>query len=802
MKNKLFDFVLIAFIIILSANSMFCREFIVYGKVINAETKEPIHAATVKVLESSKGTYTNSQGIFKINLIKTSYKFTISALGYKKFNLDIPKDYKDDTLIVKLTPSDILSKEAIVVANIQPNEIIKRAILKKNENKSRLKTLEALVYSKLYADIGGSLGTSVLSDGSSSSIAVGSQKDEKRPTTFLMETFAKHYEDTEKEINYTSIVQRRQTRNIAPSANILAITDFINFLDEEIVFMDVHMPTPLNNDALDYYNFYLLDKEQLDDKYIYNLSLIPKSKLDPGFEGTIAIIEGTYELINVNLRPTPQTAILFVDSLNFIQKYSNITKNIWYPTYLEVSAKAKVNVIKGIYDAQVDLKAVSIINEIEINHRLHDTVYFNIAKRSISVDPMADSTKNDFWDKYALTDLSPKEKDIYLQVDSAMAKIKKDSLDGSPVKINLDPYLNFNRVASIAFGLSPKINLFGLPLKGNMYYSIGQKDFYGDFNVGIRGSLPNKLQIYFDFDGFSNITTMSNDKSYDRVLNMIVGSILHNDYYDYYKKDGLSAALGAKYFNLFDIKISYENSRQYSLNKTTDRTIFSKSKLRDNPLALYGNYSFTSIDLILGKENNYNPEGKYNYYSNTKAFYGEFVGGGFAFKGIETTIDLYIPLIKTGYKPIAIDIMGVGGYSDDNLPAQYQYRMKTSLEILGKYGNFYTAEPSEFGGMRYYEVHTQLDLTDYLYRAAGLPLYNGRGVNLSLYASTGQYFASMEEIIYKSSEEDFYSELGFGFSKIPTFISDLIFLEFQARWGVGNLASGRFGWAISMTLPF
>ena len=801
MKTKISKIILFVLLIVITNNYMICKEFVVYGKVIDSVSKQAITAATVKILESTKGTYTNNNGIFKINLFKTAYKIAISSIGYKKTIIDVPRDYSGDTIFVKLQSSDIKTKDAIVIGDIEPDEIIKRAIAKKNENKKRLKTLESLIYSKLYADVAGSLGSSVFSDGNSVGVGIGDKK-EKKPSTFLLETYSKHYEDAEKNINYTKIVQRRQTANLDPSSNIFAVTDFMNFLDEEIVFIDTHLPTPLCNDALDYYNFYLVNKQLTDDKYVYNLTLKPKNSLNPGFEGSISIIEGTYELIDLNIRPTAETAIQFIDSLNFVQKYSNVGKNIWYPTYLEVSGRANVDVVRGLVDLKMDLKVVSIVNEIEINRQLPDSIYLYKEKNMVKVDTLADSVKADFWDKNALTDLSPFEKQVYKMVDSNMAKIKSDSLYGSPVKINFGYYIDFNRVGSLSLGLKPEINLFGLPIKGNMYYSIGQKDFFGDFDINFNGTLSNKMNMYFGFEGFSKMTTMSFDNKFDRITNTIVSALFHTDYYDFYKKDGLSVSGGLKYFNLFDLKFTFESSRQTSLVKTTDRTLFSKSKLRDNPQALEGSFSITNMDLKFGKENSFNPEGEFNLYSETNAFYGEITGGSNLFKGIESMLDIYIPLIRTGYKPIGLDIMAKGAYSDDKLPAQYQFRMKTSLEILGKYGNFYTANPSEFGGMRYFELHTELELTDYFYRALKLPLYEGRGLNLSLYASTGQYYNSQEKIIYKSTEKNYYTEIGFGISRIPIFISNVIFLEFQARWGLGPLAGGRFGWSIGIKLPF
>lgn len=803
MKINLFKLFCFLFILILFPANSYSKDFTVIGRVINADTKEPVIAASVKVLESAMGTYTNNKGYFRINLWKTAYKFAISSIGYKKTIIDISSDYNGDTILVVLPVSEIVSKEAVIYGQIKPEEIIKRAIAKKNENNNRIKTVSASIYTKLFTDIGGNLGSSIFSDDQSTGISLSSKKDDRMPSTFLMENFSQFYKDVDQGINHSTILQRRQTKNLSAIANQFVMNEFINFMDNEVLFFDTHMKTPLCDDALDYYNFSLINKSFSDDKYIYHLSINPKSSIAPGFEGTISILEGTYELIGLNLRPTSNTAIQFIDSLNFIQKYSNISKNIWYPTYLEVNGKAELNLISGLQNAKLDLKAVSIINQIEINQKLPDSIYVYKDKRSVDIDVTADSVKKEFWDKNALFDLSEFEKNVYNVVDSLALKRKKtDSLADSPVKFNFDPYIDFNRVGSISFGLSPIVKFFGLPIKGHMYYSTGQKEFYGDMNIEMKGKLSNQMLFSFDFNVFSKIESMGFDKSYSRIYNTFATALFHEDYYDYLQKDGMDFGIGIKYYSLFDIKFTYENSRQFALKKTTNRTIFSNSNLRDNPEAFKANYSVFSLDINLGKDNDNNIEGDFNYYWKTKAFYGEFVGISYLFKGVESVLDVYIPLIKTGYKPIAFNVIGVGGYSDDKMPAQYQFRMKTSLAIIGKFGNFYTAAPAEFGGMRYFEVHGKFDFQDYFWRVIGLPLYEGRGINFELYASTGQYYGSQKSVIYKSTEEKYYTEFGFGFSKLPTFFSNVFYWEFQCRWGIGPVAAGRFGWAVGLSLPF
>ena len=53
------------------------------------------------------------------------------------------------------------------------------------------------------------------------------------------------------------------------------------------------------------------------------------------------------------------------------------------------------------------------------------------------------------------------------------------------------------------------------------------------------------------------------------------------------------------------------------------------------------------------------------------------------------------------------------------------------------------------------------------------------------------------------STDGWYTEAGVALARIPTFISDLIFLRVDMRWPVGAVAKpiGSFGWAIGISSP-
>ena len=148
-----------------------------------------------------------------------------------------------------------------------------------------------------------------------------------------------------------------------------------------------------------------------------------------------------------------------------------------------------------------------------------------------------------------------------------------------------------------------------------------------------------------------------------------------------------------------------------------------------------------------------------------------------------------------------LSIITSGGKGSSYMPAQFLFRMPVEMLFINKYGNFFSAKPGEFGGREFYNVHGMFNLTDIWWRFFGLPTYEGRGLNLILAGSYGRYF-SKGESIYKETGNYQYSEIGFGLTRIPAFISNVVYLSLDARWGVGPIASGNFGWALSVSLPF
>jgi hypothetical protein len=822
MLKKLLSVFIVLFFMSLTSPA---KDYSVYGEVYNDKTKEAIPGATIKIVNTTKGTYSSSRGKFRIPFLQGAQTLKISSLGY--YSKEIKVDENTDTLLVFLEPGTIMLRGVTKEADIQVDEVIRRAIERKEDNVKKLETFQGLLYSKLVMELGGDIFQAG-SEGSGFSLSgsLGDPAPDKFKM-FVMETFSDVKNDYVKNKRHIEIKQRRQTANMEAQDNLLAIGDFINFYDDEISFLNTTMATPLSRNAFSYYDFEMLDKTILDDRYIYVIKVTPNTSTFPCFEGTIKIVEKTYNMIELDLKPSENTSITFMEDLQFVEKFSEIARDIWCPTYLYVSAKADVQVIKGLMEVKLDLNATSIYSDIKVNEKLPDYIYqerfgydntFGFEKdtltgaidstrryranerRLITVAKMADSTDISFWEKNSLREITEREKEMYTQVDSlvAMEDSSGTNYEDSWLPFDYYPWLDFNRVGSISAGLGLTVDFNDVTIDGLAYYSFGQQLPYGKAEMIYEDLLLRNLDISASV--FSEIKSMSNDESYPMIVNTAFAALFHTDYYDYLQKDGYSLAL-RYWFSRFSIETEFENSRQFALKKTTDRSIFSDALWRDNPVIDEGDFNTIAMGLQYGFYSPLSVGSDMQYQLRLNGKYGQHSDGSNAFRWLQGSAELEFATFETGYSPMKLHLKVEGGLGSDDLPLQEQFRMRNTFLINNELGIFYSAPIAAYGGTEYWTAHIEYNLTDIWWRFLGLPTYDNRGLELILAGSTGRYL-STRRVYYFQTGDHYYHEIGFGLSRIPIFISNVIFLRFDARWGIGPLGSGEFGAGVFVSLPF
>lgn len=796
------------------------------GRIIDSKTGNVIIGARLKLDDGKRGTYTNTKGQFKLPIYKADKNLRINSLGYKSKLIEIIN--LKDSAEIELIPEPITTSTTNVTANIEVEEIIKRAINKKIENQNKLKTFEGTLYSKLTIELDGSIfnGANTTSRANGNSISITSsfggndeeeakqQRQIDKMQMFILETFAINYKDKEQKLDKNYILQRRQTANFQPQDNILTLSKYVNFYDDNVKVINVDIVSPLSNNALNYYNFKLIDRKLFENQYIYIIDVKPKSDLYPGFIGTINIFETTYNLVEINLEPTETTAIDFFKYISFSQKFENNENDIWSPTLLETKARAKVDIISGVIDVGADVTATSMYNNIKINKQLPDSVYFNSVPK-VTVAKFADSAKIEFWEQNSLRTISEKELFMYNKIDS-LAKL--DTLEAPKEEgdftLSLLPIFDYNRVAEAELGLnltSKFFKTFETEIKGS--YSTGQKRFFGDAGINLPIFDNNDFKLDISAKYTNQITSSNFGRPYETVINGFFANLMQSDFYDYYINEGIDVKLNSKY-EFINLSLNYQNVRNYNAFKTTDWSMINSynDKWREldymdiNDLVDAGHYNKYIAKLDFWGDSYRNKGDDFKFKLSLHGMAGEQISNeantnNNKFNVVQAKANLYLPLFYTGYQPIALELHSSISRASKDSPNQYLFRLPTHLGFITTDFAFMTAPLGYYGGYEMQTYGAKLNLSDYLWRVVGLPTYEGRGPELNFTILTGKTLNNREQS-YITTNGQYFTEVGFGFDRIPTFISNVFYLGFELRFGLGPIKTTNTGFAININFPF
>lgn len=784
------------------------------GTVRDAETGQGLAGASIRVVGSNRGTYARAAGTFRIPLATASYDLLVRSIGYEERRVRVTP--ADTTVDVALQPSPIVGKAVVVTANIDPEEIIRRAVQRKEANAKRITTLASTIYSKIRS-------STVVS-------GVGTNTDEGTIT----ETYAMVYEQRQPEkVKHTVLVNRRQTKNMRASANTNVFDEFYDFMDDEIVILNTKLVTPLSSNALKEYKFTLNDRRRLGDIIVYDLSFEPRSRLFPGFEGRLHIAEGTYQVVEAEFAPTEQTSIPFVRGFRVIQKLERVEDSLWVPMYQRIQGRAGVAIVKGLAEFDMSFQGESFVTNVVVNQPIADSLLrpkhvlpvdslrdhssdsvptsFQMSKtETMTLAPKVDSTSAAFWADSSLAELSEEELSVYAKADTAKPRRSSSNDDGpqgfglinlniGPVGFSVLPEVNRTAITGWLFGaevvtsfstlsLSTSANFGEQETKGGTATLRWRPSSYGDVTVSALASV------------YSRFATVQSPRSVlARFDNFNLSNLLYAGQFDFYRRDGFEVGANVQ-MGRFALALVAAESRHIVMP-----VIDAPNRAILVPEA--GAYRTVTASLGIGVPN----------------ILDAFMGTGWpvhgtlsfehgwrtdvlaTFTSVSLTAESSIPTIATGYVPMTLDLKGAAGIASASTPVQFQFNAMRRFYFMGSPLDMFTVPVNAFGGTRFLHLHAEHNFSDLWWRVLGLPTFNNRGPDLICAYSIAHYEQRGTlpfERGYGSTPR-WYSEAGFGVGRIPTFFSDIFFLRVDLRWPVGPFAApiGKFGWSIGFSSP-
>jgi hypothetical protein len=302
---------------------------VVTGRVTNT-AGEPLPFANVYIKGTTKGTTTNLEGYYRLEVAKGPCELVYRFMGYKMKVEPVVITDEPLQLDVSLEKENYTLNEVMVRADAEDPAypIIRKAIDNRKKYLNEVEEFSCDVYIK---------GIQRLTKYPKKILGMDITLDQFIDTTtgiiYLSESVSRFSFKQPDKINETMVSSKVSGSNRAFSFNKASDMAF-NFYENNMMVGELSQRgfiSPIAQTAMLYYK-YRLDGSFLENGRLINrIEVIPKRKSDPVFAGYLFIQDSTWRIHSLDLSLTKESQIEFVDSLRIGQTFIPATEDeeIW-----------------------------------------------------------------------------------------------------------------------------------------------------------------------------------------------------------------------------------------------------------------------------------------------------------------------------------------------------------------------------------------------------------------------------------------------------------------------------------------
>jgi hypothetical protein len=752
--------------------------FVVEGAVYDKDTGEPIPGATVQVLGTKKAMPTNADGRFILVLEKGDYDIKVSHVGHYSEKFTVSPTDSSLTMDVRLRPLVIYMGERRVYTRAYDpaQKIIAAAIARKKDILSRFHDYSYDSYAKFF------LSDPAKADLENIFIIIESQ------TTSYWEWPNKY-----KEV----ITARQQSANIPSNADVIMVVgEMLNFNKNRIELDDYRVVSPTATDAMDHYNYYLLDTVYYDERAVFVLEMEPRNEYEPLLAGEIHIIDSTFEVVRVDGSFSKGLNFPFIKNARYYQHLAPIEGEYWLPVQIGFSGQIDFNMPLPGVPSVLDFEYVASIYSYQIETG-HPKGTFD--EYEIVINEDADDIDSAAWAARQTIPLTEDEQRGYRRIDSLEnlpRPIGKQVARGFLAAVLLFMFgdydlFHYNRVEGPYLG--PKFELDRLNHNARLRLKTGYafKDKRWQYRYGVSYRLHRRQKLWLGVtvkDEIVHRATIISKPSFNPTFNSL---LFRTDPFDYYREKGYEVLASVKPVNHTRLKVGYHDSRHLTKSKRTGYGIFRRSiNPRENPAIAEGKMRAVTASLSYDSRKLIKSKGRdlisfYNRYTRAEAGIEyaspDIVDNDFHFRR-------YYLEMKGRYRIPELGIISLFGYlgsSDWELPPQKLFIADYNDPYMFKKRGFSTFGENNFGGDRVALIYAYHDFGKYIFRSSGVELLKKIPFGFAVYGGAfwSEFRNSPVDISIRTAPTA-YAEIGFGLTNLTPSL------------GLFNLAA-YFTWQLS-----
>ena len=352
----------------------------------------------------------------------------------------------------------------------------------------------------------------------------------------------------------------------------------INMYDNSILVFGKNFPSPISDNALFYYKFYLIDSMVLDGHKCYQLKFKPKRKQELAFVGNLWAADTSFAIKQIEMSIADDANINFINSTAVVQTY-DLVDSAWMVAkerlvidFNPYPVEQKKKRVMGIYG-----RKTTSYNNFKIN-KLKEESFYSLTG-NLKVQENAFDKTNDFWVKHRHDSLSKNEKEIYHMVDTLRTlPIYRTWIDVIELFVSgykkvgnfeYGPYTNlysYNEIEGNRFRFGGRTsNKFSKWYELSGYLAYGVRDEKLKYNLGMRCFVEKKTRTLVGMYYKNDNEILGQSQTGYSQDNFLASIFRINPLRNLTNVKQVNAYIEHEWFTGFNSKLSFYNRQMFPL---------------------------------------------------------------------------------------------------------------------------------------------------------------------------------------------------------------------------------------------
>jgi hypothetical protein len=764
------------------------------GIVREPLSRQPVRFAVVRVAQTGASALTDEDGHFRLESPPGEWRLEIRRIGYEPTSLSVSVPGGTSRTDISLRPLPVALEPVTVTSVEDPaRAIIARTIAHKSDVLAKIHDYRYDAYVKF-----------VVRD-------LRHLRDSAASVVLITETRTAAYWEHPDRYQET-IRSRRQSSNLDPESNLVSVGEIVNFNRNRIDLRKYAIVSPIADDALNHYDYRMLDTVVVDGRRVFRLAIEPKSEASPLFVGVIDIADSTYDVLAVDVGVNAAARFNYVTNVRYQQRLKDVGGGRWMPYLIRLTGEVHLAFSLPGFPGQLSFEHVASLGDFQFDQQ-HPPA--NVGQYRIVVDEGADRPDSAAWAAPGAVPLTDAERTAWARIDSTERRppsvgrlIEQGLAAGIGLATNPD-FFHFNRVDGTYLGAARDWRAMpGLVFTTKLGYAEGSDRWQYRLGSEVRVSEARQLWVGWSYHDETMRRPTLVSGAYNPTFRALSSRL---DPLDYYRERGLGVSVSVRPFAFTRLDLQYTDARQSSLDVTTDYTLFSVARLvRPNPAITEGHLrslgaslSYDSRPLLKDKGVDY----RLRRLTWTRITVGveiaapDLIPNDYSFRRYTLELVRQQRTLNLGITTI----MAVSTLATGYVPPQRYVTVDFGMQTLTYQRNgFNTLRETNYTGTRGALLAFRHDFDRLLFAKSGLPVIRRLPFTFSLHGGVFwtdfiNHLPNPGDTLFTTARKP-YTELGFGLGNLTPFLSPLN-VAAHFTWQLSGYPTNRFRFGFGFTRP-